>query len=105
RSDSMSVLELGRFFNQFTNRPDVVFQTAGHRWRFLERHVLATEVVVREPKPQRGFVILPPLTKSVRHSRESTGCNPLLTLLQLLPNTTNILHNTHMELLSLGSVL
>jgi hypothetical protein len=56
--------EFCRFFDQFSDRPLMVFQPAGHRWRFLERHVLTAEIVVTEPQRQSMTVILPFLAET-----------------------------------------
>ena len=60
-----------RFFDQFANRPDMVFDSARHCWRFrLKRHVNSAEVVEREPERQRTLMVLPFLAETVRQSRE-----------------------------------
>ena len=69
----MAISELRRFFDQFPDRPDMVFNPAGHRWRFrFERHVNSAEVVVCEPQRQRGLMVSPLLREAIRQSRESS---------------------------------
>lgn len=62
----MAISELRRLLDQFTDRPDVIFDSAGHRWRFvLQRHMNSTEVVEREPHSQFTLMILPLLAEAV----------------------------------------
>ncbi len=56
RSVSIPDSELRRFFDQYSDRPDMIVKPAGHRWRFLplvQRHVNSPEVVEGEPERQR----------------------------------------------------
>ena len=40
--------EVGKLFDQFVDRPDVISESTGHRWRLgFQRHVDAAEVVDR----------------------------------------------------------
>lgn len=51
----------------------MILQTACHRWRFVQRHVLAWEIEKRESQRQGCFVILSLLVECVGQSRESSG--------------------------------
>ena len=51
----------------------MVFDSAGHRWRFgFQRHVNSTEVVECEPESQRTLMVLPFLAEAIRQLRESS---------------------------------
>jgi hypothetical protein len=53
RSISMAISELRRFFDQFSDRPDVIFKTACHRWRFrLQLHLNSAE------EENKGVILL-----------------------------------------------
>lgn len=54
----------------------MILKSAGHSWRFVERHVNSAEVVEREPQRQSTLVIVPFLAEAVRQSRESSRGHP-----------------------------
>ena len=71
----MPVSELRRLFDQFSDRPYVVLKSAGHRRRFLQRHVDAGQIVEREAQREGRLMIRPLFREAIRQSRESSGCH------------------------------
>lgn len=57
----------------------MIFETAGHRWRFLslvQGQVRSGQVVVSKPQGQGTLVILPFLAEPVRQSSEAAAGHP-----------------------------